>query len=333
MNESIHRRPPFRRWQVAFGILAFGLLATGQAHAQQFPTRPVRIILGFPAGSTPDIVTRTAGDKMAEELGQPVLVDNRPGAGGTIATEAVARAPADGYTLTVSGCSADGIVYAFVMTGRPPLDPFKDFTPVGRVMRDHWVIVVSPALGVNTVSELVALGKSKPGTLNFPSAGAGSSQHLQSERFRMRVGIEATHVPYKDSPISDLIAGRMSFTVQSSAAVASLVKSGKLKGLAVLSTQRMAALPDVPTSAEVGLPDLVYNAGVCLYAPGGTPRDVVMRLNAALNNAQAAEPVKQRFADLGVETVQSTPEGAAKFIGELMALVDQLRIAVFGRAR
>ena len=270
---------------------------------------------------------------MTEDLGRPVLVENRPGAGGTIATEAVARAPADGYTLTVSGCSADGIVYGFVMSGRPPLDPFKDFTPVGRVMRDHWVIAVSPVLGIGTIGELVALGKSKPGMLNFPSAGTGSSQHLQSERFRMRVGIEATHVPYKDSSIPDLIAGRMSFTVQSSAAVASLVKSAKLKGLAVLSTERMAALPDVPTSAEVGLPDLIYNAGVCLYAPGATPREVVMRLNAALNKAEAADSVKQRFSELGVETIQGTPEDAAKFIRELMALVDQLRIAVFGKAR
>ena len=314
-------------------ILAALCFACGTVAAQGYPTKPVRIVLGFPPGSTPDIVTRTVGDKMAENLGQPVLIDNRPGASGIIAAELVARAPADGYTLMVDGCSATGIVYAFVTAGRPPLDPFKDFTPVGRMMFDHWLVVASPTLGVNSMSELVALGKSKPGTLNFPSSGVGSSPHLQSERFRKRIGIDATHVSYKDSFIPDLMVGRMSFAVQSSAGVTSLVKSGKLKGLAVLSAQRMAALPDVPTSAEVGLPDLVYNAGVCLYAPGGTPHDVVLRLNAALNKSQAAEPVRQRLADLGVETVQGTPQDTAKYIAELMVQVDELRMTTFGKAR
>ena len=150
-------------------------------------------------------------------------------------------------------------------------------------MRDHWVAAVSPSLGVGSVKELVALGKSKPGALTFPSPGTGTSQHLQAERFRMRVGMDATHVPYKDSPFPDLIAGRVSYAVQSSAAVVPHIKSGKLKGLAVLSTERLASLPDVPTAAEAGLPDLIYNAGVCLYAPGGTPKEAVARLNAALN--------------------------------------------------
>jgi tripartite-type tricarboxylate transporter receptor subunit TctC len=301
--------------------------------AAQFPARPVKIVVGVPPGSTPDLVARTVAERMGPELGQPVVVENRPGAGSTIATETVARAPADGYTLIVSGCSGDGIVYGFVMTGRVPFDPFTDFTPVGRVMRDHWVVAVSPSLGVGSLKELVALGKSKPGTLTFPSPGTGTSQHLQAERFRLRVGMDATHVPYKDSPFPDLIAGRVSYAVQSSAAVVPHIKSGKLKGLAVLSTERLASLPDVPTAAEAGLPDLIYNAGVCLYAPGGTPKAVVARLNAALNTAEATDAVKQRFADLGVEAVTSSPEDTASFITGLMALVDELRTAVFGKAR
>jgi tripartite-type tricarboxylate transporter receptor subunit TctC len=312
---------------------ALAAAAIAAPAAGQFPTRPVRIVVGFPPGSTPDLVTRTVAERMGADLGQPVVVENRPGAGSTIATEAVARAPADGYTLIVSGCSGDGIVYGFVMTGRVPFDPFTDFAPVGRVMRDHWVVAVSPSLGVGSVKELVALGKSKPGALTFPSPGTGTSQHLQAERFRLRVGMDATHVPYKDSPFPDLIAGRVSYAVQSSAAVVPHIKSGKLKGLAVLSTERLASLPDVPTAAEAGLPDLIYNAGVCLYAPGGTPKDVVARLNAALNKAEAADAVRQRFADLGVEAVQGSPEDTAKFIAELMALVDELRTAVFGKAR
>ena len=321
-------RACFRTIGAALAGLAIALPA-----AAQYPVRPVKIVVGFPPGSTPDLVSRTVAERMADDLGQAVIVENRPGAGSTIATEAVARSPADGYTLIVSGCSGDGIVYGFVMTGRPPLDPFKDFTPVGRVMRDHWVLAVSPTLGIGSVDELVALGKSKPGSLTFPSPGTGTSQHLQAERFRMRVGLDATHVPYKDSPFPDLVAGRVTYAVQSSAAVVPLIKSGKLKGLAVLSTSRLASLPDVPTAAEAGLPDLIYNAGVCLYAPGGTPRDVVARLNGALNKAEASDAVKQRFADLGVEAVQGSPEDTAKFIAELMALVDQLRTAVFGKAR
>ena len=321
-------RACFRTIGAALAGLAIALPA-----AAQYPVLPVKIVVGFPPGSTPDLVSRTVAERMADDLGQAVIVENRPGAGSTIATEAVARSPADGYTLIVSGCSADGIVYGFVMTGRPPLDPFKDFTPVGRVMRDHWVLAVSPTLGIGSVDELVALGKSKPGSLTFPSPGTGTSQHLQAERFRMRVGLDATHVPYKDSPFPDLVAGRVTYAVQSSAAVVPLIKSGKLKGLAVLSTSRLASLPEVPTAAEAGLPDLIYNAGVCLYAPGGTPRDVVARLNGALNKAEAADAVKQRFADLGVEAVQGSPEDTAMFIAELMALVDQLRTAVFGKAR
>ncbi len=316
-----------------YSVLVALHLLCGPTLAQTFPVKPIRIVLGFPLSSAPDIVTRLLAEKMGEDLGQTVLVENRPGAGGTIAVEAVARAPADGYTLNVDGCSAAGIVYGFVMTGRPPLDPFKDFTPVGRLMRDHWVIAVSPLLGINSLAELVALGKSKPGSLTFPSPGTGSGPHLQAERFRMRAGFEATHVPYRDSPMTDLIAGRTSFTVVSSAGAASLINSGKLKGLAVLSTERMASLPDVPTSAEAGMPDLIYNAGVCLYAPGGTPRDVVMRLNAALNRAEKAEAVNSRFAQLGVESVQSSPEDAARYIRELMSDVDALRTAVFGKAR
>lgn len=309
------------------------MLAAASVAAEPWPTKPIRAVIGFPPGSTIDTVTRTLAERMAESLGQPVLVDNRPGAGGTIATLAVARASADGYTVNVSGCSADAIVYAFVMTSRAPLDPFRDFVPVGRLMRDHWVVVVSPVLGVNSISELVALGRSRPGTLTFGSAGTGTGLHLQAERFRMRAGFEAAHIPYKDSPFPDLIAGRLSFMVQSSAGVVPLIRSGKLKGLAVLSRERLASLPEVPTSAEAGMPDLVYNAGICMYAPGATPHEVVGRLNAALNEAAATPSVRQRFADLGLETVQGTPQDAARFVSELMSQVDAMRMAVFGKAR
>src|SRR5688572_15022679 len=200
---------------LVLAVFLMGMLPASPLAAQVFPARPVKVILGYAPSSTPDVVTRIVAAKMGEDLGRMVIVENRPGAAGTIATEAVARAPADGYTLNVSGCSGDGIIYGFVMSGRPPLDPFRDFTPFGQVMRDHWVLAASPALGVGSVAELVALGKAKPSALAFPSGGVGSSQHLQSERFRLRVGIEALHVPYKDGALRDLMAGRLSFTVQS----------------------------------------------------------------------------------------------------------------------
>lgn len=321
-------------WLCRFvAALAVTGLTPYQPSAQTFPSKPIRVVLGYPPGSTPDALMRTLGERMAEDLRYPVIIDNRPGAAGIVASEIVARAPADGYTHLVDGCSAAGMVYSFVMAGRTPFDPFKDFTPVGRVMRDHWIVVASPALNVSALEDLIAVGKSRKVALHYPSVGIGSSGHLQTERFLMRVGFSATHVPYKESYLSDLLAGRVSFAVQTTPAVAPLVRAGKLKGLAVLSTARLPALPAVPTTAEVGLPDLTYNAGVCLYAPGATPRQVVLRLSSALNKASASDAVAKRYADFGAEPVQASPEETAQFIRELMALVDDLRVRIFGKSR
>ena len=314
-------------------VIAMTWAVTGQAAEQPFPSRPIRVVLGYPAGATPSVLMRALADRMAEDLRQPIVVDNRPGAAGIVASEIVARAPPDGHTTLVDGCSAAGMVYAFIMAGRSPFDPFKDFVPIGRIMRDHWIVVASPAINVSTLEELISLGRSPKSALHYPSVGIGSSGHLQSERFRLRVGIAATHVPYKDSFTADLLSGRLSFAVVTTPAVAPLVRSGKLTGLAVLSSERLAALPGVPTTAEAGLPDLTYNAGVCLYAPGATPRPIVVRLNAALNKASASDAVARQYADLGVEPVQASPEDTAKFIRELMALVDGLRVQIFGKAR
>jgi tripartite-type tricarboxylate transporter receptor subunit TctC len=321
-------------WLCRFvSALAIAGPITHEASAQTFPSKPIRVVLGYPPGSTPDALMRALSEQMAEDLRYPVVIDNRPGAAGIVASEMVARARADGYTTLVDGCSAAGIVYAFVMAGRTPFDPFKDFTPVGRVMRDHWIVIASPALNVSTLDDLIAAAKSGRVPLHYPSVGIGSSGHLQTERFLMRVGIPATHVPYKESYMSDLLAGRVSFAVQTTPAVAPLVRSGKLRGLAVLSTARLPALPNVPTTAEVGFPDLTYNAGVCLYAPGATPRQAILRLNAALNKASASDTVAKRYADFGAEPVQANPEETATFIRELMALVDDLRKRIFGKSR
>jgi tripartite-type tricarboxylate transporter receptor subunit TctC len=307
--------------------------AAGLAHAGQFPTAPVRVVVGYPAGSSADIIIRLLATGMGEQLGQPLVVENRPGAGGTIASAAAARAVPDGHTLLVDGCSATGIVYAYAMQNKPPLDPFRDFTPVGRLMRDHWILAVSPALQVDSLADLIALGKADPKRLSYPSNGIGSGQHLQTERLRIAAGFEALHVPYRDSPYPDLIEGRTSFVVQTSAAIAPMIRSGKIKALAVLSRQRMAAFPGIPTIGEAGLPEAVYNAGLCLYAVGGTPDPVVRALSDALNSAERSDTLRRRFHELGVESVSTSPAQAAAYIRELMSLTDELRLRVFGKAR
>ncbi len=313
----------------AAGGGAFRGRAAGAQAAPGFPNRPVRVVVPFPPGQ--DVIARLPAEAMAEFLGQPVVVENRPGAGGSLAAEHVARAPADGHTLLIG--STDAVIYSFVMADRPPLDPFRDFVPVARVTRDHWVVAASPALGVDSLAGLVALAKARPGALNFASPGIGHSFHLQAERFCRRAGIEAVHVPYRDNYVADLIAGRVSFVVQAAAPLLPQVASGHLRGLALLSAERLAELPEVPTIGEAGYPDLVYNAGVTLFAPAGTPEAAVLRLSEAANRAAASPALGRRFAELGMETVRGSPEDAARFLRGLIETQDGMRVAVFGRAR
>jgi tripartite-type tricarboxylate transporter receptor subunit TctC len=305
----------------------------GAMAAEQFPHSPVKILIGVPVGSAPDIVTRSLAGEMQALLGQPVIVENRPGAGGTLATAAVAAAAPDGHTLNVSGCSADAIVYSYVMSGRPPLDPLKDFVPVGQLMRDHWVVLVSPALGIDSLQQLAQLAHDRSRPLAFPSQGEGSSPHLQGERLARTLGFPALHVPYKDNPVNDLVAGRLDFAVQSSASSTVLVAAGKLKALAVLSSRRLAGLAQVPTAEEAGLPGYTYNGGVCLWAPGETPKTIVDRLNEALNRAASHPSVQSRFALLGVDPTLLTPEETARFVSAFVSDVDALRKVVFGKSR
>jgi tripartite-type tricarboxylate transporter receptor subunit TctC len=331
MNPSRDINPPNLRLVRTLSVLLLSLLLPVGSGAQMLSSRPVKIIVGVPSGSSIDFVARAVAEQMGEDSGRPVIVENRPGAGGTIASEAFSRLLADGSTLFVSGI--DAIVYNFVMTDRRPLDPFRDFVPIGRITRDHWMLTTSPELKVNSVSELVVLGKSRPGGLHYASIGTGSTVHLLGERFRQLVNIEGTHVPYKDSYLPDLATGRVSYIVHITAAVAPHIRTGKLKGLAVLSRERLGVFPDIQTASESGVPDLVYNGGVVMYAPGGASSEVVGRLSAALSKAVSAESVQRRFRDLEVETVQGTPADATRYITELMTLQDRLRMAVFGRAR
>ena len=304
-----------------------------------FPARPVRILVGVAPGvGTIDLTARAVADPMAEALGQagetarfPVVVENRPGAGGIIAAEAAARSPADGHTLFLGG--ADTVVHAFLLADRPPLDPFRDLVPVSRATRDHWMVVAAPQLGVNTIADLARVGAQRAGELNYASFGVGTVFHLVAARLAQRLGFEAVHVPYRGDYTSDLLSGRISYLVQPTALLLPHVQAGKLKALAVMSPQRLPQLPDVPTIAEEGYPELGFNMGIILWAPGGTPPAIVAQVNAAFDRAARAPAVRGRLADLSLETVGGSTEEAAEFTRWFVGFVDDLRAQVLGAAR
>lgn len=337
MTQAFHRPMPRRH---LLGSAAAGLatlapgpvLRRGAAEAQQaFPSRPIRVVVPVPPGvSTNDLSARAVAEPLGEVLGQPVAIENRPGASGILAAEAVARAPADGHTLFFGGIGA--IVDAFVLAGRPPLDPFKDFAPVHRLTRDHWMVAAAPTLGVGSLAELVALARSRPGALTYASFGVGTAFHLHAARFCRRAGIEAVHVPYRDSYVTDLMAGRVSFVVQPAAPLQAHVAAGRLRGLAVLSEARLDTLPDVPTIGEAGYPDLAFNGGAVFYAPGGTPEWAVGRLNAAVNEVARAPAIRRRFAEMGLEALEGSPTDAAHYIRWIMGVNAEMFAIALGNA-
>ncbi|MFT8246856.1 Bug family tripartite tricarboxylate transporter substrate binding protein [Roseomonas sp. BN140053] len=312
------------------GALAQGA-APGGARAP-FPNRPVRIVVGVAPGiGTIDLTARAVAEPMGEALGQPVVVENRAGAGGILAAEFVARAPADGHVLFLGG--ADTIVHAFLLAGRPPMDPFKDFTPIARATRDHWMVVATPSLGVDTLAGLAERGKAAPDQLNYASFGVGTLFHLLGARLSQRLGFEAVHVPYRGDYTPDLLAGRVSFLVQPTALLMPHVQAGRLKALAVLSPERLPAMPEVPTIAEAGYPDLGFNMGIILFAPGGTPPEVVARLNTAFDGAAKSPAVRGRLADMSLETVGGSLDTAAEYTRWMVEFIDGMREAVLGSAR
>lgn len=312
--------------------LAAVLLAASTA-ATAFPTQPVRVLIGSPPGSSPDVVTRLLGEAMASSLAQPVMVENRPGAGGTIATSAVAAAVADGHTLNVSGCSGDAITHAFVSQGRAPLTLFKDLTPVGRLLLDHWLVLVPASSDVASLSELARRAQAAAEPMAYPSQGEGSTPHLQGERLARTLGFKALHVPYKENPVNDLVGGRLGYAVLPSAAAVPLVKGGRLKALAVLSAERLTALPEVPTAEQAGLAGYRFNGGLCLWAPGETPAAAIQRLNAALATAARQPAVREKMQALGADPTPFDLETTAKYVRDFAAESDRLRAAVFGSAR
>ncbi|HTK02992.1 MAG TPA: tripartite tricarboxylate transporter substrate binding protein [Bordetella sp.] len=282
-------------------------LAVCSTAASAYPDRPIRIVLGFPAGGGADVVLRTVTPGLAEELGQPVIVDNRPGAGGNLGMDIVAKAAPDGYTLLMA---APGLATNASLYENLPFNPAKDFTAVGMVSSVPNVLVVNPSLPFKTVAQLIAYAKNHPGELNYASSGIGTSLHLAGALFERDAGIKLTHVPYRGGPaaINDLIGGQvqMMFTVVPLAGPQ--IKAGKLLALAVTGETRSPTLPEVPTMIEAGLKGYTATTWNGLVAPAGTPAPIIKQINAALQKVLDRPDVRKAFAGMGQDVVKDTPE-------------------------
>jgi len=284
--------------------------------AQGYPDRPVRIIVGFTPGPAPDIVARIVGQKLAENLGQQVIIENRDGAGGTIAAGIAARANADGYTLWVAG-GGQLIISPFIFKSLT-YDSVKDFAPIALLAAVPNVLVVNPALPVKSVKELIALAKAKPGQINYASSGKGSASHLNSELFKSLTGVNMVEIPYKSSSqaMTDLIAGHVSLNFPTLPATIEHIKAGKLRALAVTSGTRSQAMPNLPTMAEAGVATYEATNVYAIAAPAGTPQSLVLKLNDDVNRLLKSPDVRERMAALGAEPLGGSPQDMAKFISD-----------------
>lgn len=282
--------------------------------AQAYPSKPIRLIVPFPPGGATDIIGRTLAQKLSVQLGQTVIVDNKPGAGGTLGSAEASKAAPDGYTLLLATTSTHSIAPSLYKNISYSVE--KDFTPILEVATATNVLIVTPKLPVKDVAELVALAKAKPDSLNFASSGNGTIVHLQSELFKLISGTQLTHVPYKGTALAipDLISGQTHMMFDSLVSALPHIKGGKVKALAVTSIRRTPLLPGVPTVVESGLPDYVVNTYFGLFAPPGTSRDIVQRLQKEAVIAVQSADVKERFASQGAEAVGGTPEALSALI-------------------
>jgi len=292
-------------------LFAIALAWAAGAAAQTWPTRAVHMIVPFPAGSSPDLIARLLTEKLATALGQPVVVENRPGAGGNLGTALVARAAPDGYTL---GFSIPGpLAVNAVLYKKMEYDPFKDLAPVCLVAASPNLLVVDPKLNIGSVKELVALAKSQPGRLNYGSVGSGSASHLTMELFKEAAGIDLVHVPYPGSPQVNtaILGGQVAAGFVVPATAMPLVESGRLKAIAVTTSVRSAVLPEYPTLVEAGYPQVVSTAWQGIVAPAKTPAPIVERLSRELVAIVSSDEVRQKMARLYFQPIGSAPSGLA----------------------
>jgi tripartite-type tricarboxylate transporter receptor subunit TctC len=293
-------------FRAAMIAVATGVLASGAAAQQRYPEKPVRLVVPYAPGGGTDILARVLSPKVSESLGQTLVVENRPGAGGNIGAEAVAKAAPDGYTL-VMGANTIAINAGL---GKLPFDPVKDFAPVTMLASAPMVVVVHPSVNARTLKELIALAKANPGTLNFSTPGNGTPQHLAEELLNRMAGVNIQHVLYKGGgpALTDIVAGQTQVAVLTMGSVKPYVDQGKLRALAVATARRSKAMPDVPTVAEAGVPGYEADLWYGIFAPAGTPPEVIARLNADFGKALAAPEVQERLAVQGFEIAPSTPE-------------------------
>lgn len=296
--------------------MAAVLLCAAHAFAQTYPTKPIRMVITYPPGGNADLVGRAVAGKLSELIGQPVVVDNRGGAGGVLGTMITAQAAPDGYTIML-GTSA-GMVINPLLSSKLPYDALKDFAPVSNVMILPQLLVTNPQLPAKNVKELIALAKAKPGSLNAGSSGVGTPNHLGTELLKGLAGVNIVHVPYKGGgqAITDVIGGQIQMAFSSVPAVLPHIKAGRLNALGVGSAKRTPALPNVPTIAESGVPGYEYTTWNGIFAPVRTPQAIVMRLNGAIVRGLASPEINQRFVANGGDPAPSTPDELRRYMIE-----------------
>ncbi len=299
--------------RMSLAVVAAVALVSATASAQEWPTRPIRVISPFPAGSASDTTARVVLDQVSQILGQPMVIETKPGAGGIVGFADVAKAEPDGYTVVTSSTSMGT---GMVLHTKLPYDPQKDFASVALFGVQPNVLVASKQSGFKTVADLVAAARAKPGALTFASAGVGSSSHMAGERLRLAANIDVRHVPFRDAGLTEVMAGRIDFYFLPLAAAASALGSDKLKILAVSSQKRVALLPDVPSIAEAGYPNAEFRFWVGLSAPSKTPRAIIDKLHDATEKALQDPSLRQKLARLGVEPVPMSVDQFGKFVAD-----------------
>ena len=288
-------------------------ISTVPAWPQGYPVKPVRVVVGFSAGSTTDLIGRVLATKLADGLGQPVVVENRPGAGANIAAEVVAKLPPDGYTALLANAGFATGATAYVKLG---FNALRDFAPVTQVSATPHILVVHPSLPAKTVKELVAFTRARPGQLNFSSTGHGNSDHLAAELFSYMTGLKMVHITYKGGPqaLGDVMSGQVAMYFAGLPVALPQVKAGRVRAVGVTGAKRAAPLPEVPTIAEGGVTGYEHILWSMLVVPAATPKEIVARLNREAVKALSAPDVRERYAGMGVEPTGSTPEQAAAYL-------------------
>ena len=306
-------------------ILIAALLCASSSYAvaQNYPSRTARMIVPWTAGGTADLMARIASQKFSESFGQQFVVDNRPGAGGLIGTDQVAKAAPDGYTLLLATTAPNSVAPS--LYAKLPFDPVRDFASISLMATTCYVLSVHPSMPVSNARQLVALAKSRPGQLTFSSPGSGTPNHLSGEMLKMLTGIDMQHVPFKGSAqaISDVIGGQIALSFENIVVASPFVKNGRLKALAVTSAKRANALPSVPTMAESGVAGFEAVGWFGVVAPAAIPKDILAKLNTEMARMLASPDVKERISSLGAEVVSTTPEGMDQF--------NQAQIALWGK--